>query len=59
MELAKHHIDIAALCETRFSEYDSPNYLGYSFVWSGKAEGVRREAGVTFDIKKGIFTKLT
>ena len=59
MELAKYNIDIAALCETRFSESGSLNDLEYSFFWSGKPEGERREAGVGFAIKKDIVTKLT
>ena len=59
MELAKYNIDIAALCETRFSESGSRNDLEYSFFWSGKPEGERREAGVGFAIKKDIVTKLT
>ena len=58
MELAKYNIDIAALCETRFSEYGSLKDLEYSFFWSGKNEGERREAGVGFAIKKDIVTKL-
>ena len=33
--------------------------LEYSFFWSGKLEGERREAGVGFVIKKDIVTKLT
>jgi len=37
MELAKY-IDIAALCETRFSESGSLNNLEYSFFWNGKLE---------------------
>ena len=59
MELAKYNIDIAALCETRFSESGSLSDLEYSFFWSGKPEGERREAGVGFAIKKDIITKLT
>ena len=59
MELAKYNIDIAALCEIRFSESGSLNDLEYSFFCSGKPEGERREAGVGFAIKKGIITKLT
>ena len=46
-------------CETRFSESGSLNDLEYSFFWSGKPEGERREAGVGFAIKKDIVTKLT
>ena len=60
MELAKYNIDIAALCETRFSESGSLNDLEYSFFWSGKPEGERWEAGVGFaNNKKYIVTKLT
>ena len=51
MELVKYN-DIAALCETRFSESGSLNNLEYSFFWSGKPEGERREAGVGFAIKR-------
>ena len=59
MELAKYNIDIAALCETKFSESGNLNDLEFSFFWSGKPEGERREAGVGFAIKKDIVTKLT
>ena len=58
MELAKYNIDIAALCVTRFSESGSLNDVKYSFFWSGKPRGERREAGVDFAIKKDIVTKL-
>ncbi|KAK2172277.1 hypothetical protein NP493_975g04040 [Ridgeia piscesae] len=59
MELAKYNIDMAALCETSFSESGSLNDLECSFFLSGKPEGERREAGVGFAIKKDIVTKLT
>ncbi|KAK2168419.1 hypothetical protein NP493_1225g00007 [Ridgeia piscesae] len=59
MELAKYNIDIAALCETRFSESGSFSDLEYSFFWSGKPERERTEAGVGFAVKKDIVTKLT
>ena len=58
MELSKCNIDIAAVFETRFSEYGCPNDLGYSFFSSGKPVGERREAGVGFAIKKDIVAKL-
>ena len=45
MELAKYNIYIAALCETRFSESGSLNDLEYSFFWSGRPKGERREKG--------------
>ena len=59
MELAKYNIDIAALCETRFSESCSLDALEYSFFWSGKPKGERREAEVGFAINKDLVTKLT
>ena len=59
MELAKYNIDIAALCETRFSESGSLNDLEYSLFWSGKPKGERSGTGVGFAIKKDIVTKLT
>ena len=59
MELTKYKIDIAALCETRFSESGSLNELDYSFFWSDKLEREIREAGVGFGIKKDIVTTLT
>ena len=57
-ELANYNIDIAALCEARFSESNSLNNLKYSFFWSGKPEGERKEAGVGYAIKKDIVIKL-
>ena len=59
MELVKYNIEIAALCETKFSEFGSLNDLEYSFFWSGKPEGERTEARVGFTIKKDIIAKLT
>ena len=59
MELEKYRIDIAALCETRFSESGSLDDMNYTFFWSGKPNGERREAGVGFAIRKNIATKLT
>ena len=52
MELAKYNIDIADLCEARFSGSGSLNDLEYCFFWIGKPEGERREAGVGFAITK-------
>eukprot|EP00057_Strongylocentrotus_purpuratus_P023176 XP_011677650.1 PREDICTED: uncharacterized protein LOC105444720 [Strongylocentrotus purpuratus] len=59
MELEKYKIDIAALSETRFSESGRLDDMGYTFFWSGKPDGVRREAGVGFAIRKEILAKLT
>ena len=51
MELAKYNINIAVLSETRFHASGSLNDLEYTFYWSGKLNGERREAGVGFAIK--------
>ena len=59
MELAKYNIDIAVLNETRFHASGSLNDLEYTFYWSGKPNGERREAGVGFAIKRDIVAKLT
>ena len=45
------------LPQTKFSKSGSLNDLEYSFFWSGKPEGERREAGVGFAIKENIVTK--
>ena len=59
MELAKYNIDIAVLSETRFHASESLHDLEYTFYWSGKPNGERREAGVGFAIKMDIVAKLT
>ena len=59
MELAKYNIDIAVLSETRFHASGSLNDLEYTFYWSGKPNGEKREAGVGFAIKRDIVAKLT
>ena len=41
------------------SQSGTLNDLESSFLWSGKPEGERREAGAGFAIKKNIVTKLT
>ena len=59
MELAKYNIGIAVLSETRFHASGSLNDLEYTFYWSGKPNGERREAVVGFAIKRDIVAKLT
>ena len=53
MELSKYNINIAALCETRFSESGSLNDLEYS--WQTRRR--KKEAEMGFAIKKDIVTK--
>ena len=58
MELDKYNIEIAVLSEIRFHASGSLDDLEYTFYWSGKPNGERREAGVRFAIKKEIVAKL-
>ena len=51
MELVKYNIDIAVLSETHFHASGSLNDMGYTFYWSGKPNGERREAGDGFATK--------
>ena len=51
IELAKYNNDTAVLSETHFHTSGSLNDLEYTFYWSGKPNGERREAGVGFAIK--------
>ena len=52
MELARYNIDIAALSETRFPGVGKlcEKGSGYTFYWSGRDPGERREAGVGFAV---------
>ena len=59
-ELARYSIGIAALSETRFSGEDqlTESESGYTLFWSGKPEGVKREAGVDFAVKNSLLDKI-
>ena len=59
-ELAKYSIDVSALSETRFSGQGqlTESGSGYTFFWSGKKEGLHREAGVAFAIKNSLLKSL-
>ena len=59
-ELGCYQVDIAALSETRFSDKGQLTEIGggYTFFWSGKKNGERREAGVGFAIKNQRVKKL-
>ncbi|CAI2737188.1 unnamed protein product, partial [Dicrocoelium dendriticum] len=52
MELARYHIDIAALSETRLAEQGKLHEAGagYTFYWVGNAASAPREHGVGFAI---------
>nr|VZI48828.1 unnamed protein product [Spirometra erinaceieuropaei] len=59
-ELARYKVDIAALCETRFSEQGQLEEVGagYTFFWSGRPRAERRDAGVAFAIRNDIVGRL-
>ena len=52
VNLSEKSLPKPTLCEKKFSKTGSLNDLEYSFFWSGKPEGERREAGLGFAIKK-------
>lgn len=58
LELEIYNIDIASLFETRLSEFGSIVDTGYTFFWSGKPTGQRRESGDGFAIKNSGMAKL-
>ncbi|BHF67914.1 hypothetical protein SprV_0301094300 [Sparganum proliferum] len=60
-ELARYKVDIAALSETRFSEQGHLEEVGAgnTFFWSGRPRAERRDAGVTFAIRKDIVGRLS
>ena len=59
-ELARLHIDIAALSEVRFAEHGSlrEDGAGYTLFWSGKNKDERRLSGVGFMIISSVARKL-
>ena len=59
-ELARYHVDIAALSETRRANERqlTEDGSGYCFFWSGRTSEERREAGVGFVIMSHLVSKL-
>ena len=59
-ELARYHVDIAALSETRIANEGqlTEDGGGYCFFWSGRTSEERREAGVGFAIRSHLVSKL-
>ena len=57
-ELNRYKLDMAALSETRLSDVGEAAEANYTFFWSGKASGLKREAGVGFAIKNSLVPKL-
>ena len=59
-ELGRYQVDINALSETRLSDKGQLTEIGggYTFFWSGRKSGERREAGVGFAIKNQLVKKL-
>ena len=58
-ELDRYKVEIAALSETRLAELLKEVGAGYTFFWSGRRKGERREAGVGFAIKSHLVSKLS
>ena len=58
--LARYHVDIAALSETRRANEGqlTEDGGGYCFFWSGRTSEERREAGVGFAIRSHMGSKL-
>ena len=59
-ELARYHVDIAALSETRIENEGqlTEDGGGYCFFWSGRTSEETREAGVGFAIMSHLVSKL-
>ena len=59
-ELARYHVDIAALIETRIANEGqlTEDGVGYCFFWSGRTSEERREAGVGLSIRSHLVSKL-
>ena len=60
-ELDRYNVEIAALSETRLAEEGLLKEVGagYTFFWSVRKKEERREAGVGFDIKSHLVSKLS
>ena len=58
--MARYHVDIAALGETRRANEGQliEDGGGYCFFWSGRTSEERREAGVGFAIRSHLVSKL-
>ena len=59
-KVARYHVDIAALSETRRANEGqlTEDGGGYGFFWSGRTSEERREAGVGFAIRSHLVSKL-
>ena len=59
-ELARYHVDIAAISETRRANEGqlTEEGGGYCFFWSGRTSEERRKAGVGFAIMPHLVSKL-
>ena len=58
-ELARYKINLAGLQETRLSGVGQMKESSHTFFWSGRPDGVRREAGVGFAIENSLVERLT
>ena len=60
-ELDRYKVEITALSETRLAEEGLLKEVGagYTFFWSGRKKEKRHDAGVSFDIKSHLVSKLS
>ncbi|BHF81691.1 hypothetical protein SprV_0802482400 [Sparganum proliferum] len=59
LELVRYKVDITAISETRFSEFDQLEEVGASyFFWSGRPRAERRDASFSFVIRNDIMGRL-
>ena len=60
-ELDRYKVEIAALSETRFAEEGLLKEVGagYTLFWNGRKERKAAEAGVGFDIKSHLVSRLS
>ena len=57
-ELQRYEIDVAGLQETRFSGSGQLRESNYTFFWSGRPEGERRQSGVALVIRNSLISKM-
>ncbi len=57
-ELARLHIDIASLQETRLPDSGSLKEKNYTFFWQGKSTDGVREYGVGFAVRNSLLAMI-
>ena len=57
-ELQRYEIDVAGLQETRFLGSGQLRESNYTFFWSGRPEGERRQSGVALVIRNSLISTM-